>query len=106
MVILGVVLIDVVLEMMFFIVVILVGVVVVLIVVVWEVVVGGFVVVLVVVCDVVGDCVIGLMDCIGILLDWLDEIFIEVWDVFDFFEVSLGDLFFVLLIFFLLFVFL
>lgn len=55
MVILGVVLIDVVLEMMFFIVVILVGV-------VWEVVVGGFVVVLVVVCDVVGDCVIGLME--------------------------------------------
>lgn len=62
MVILGVVFIDVVLEMMFFIVVILVGVVVILIVVVWEVVVGGFVVVLVVFCDVVGDCVIGLME--------------------------------------------
>lgn len=55
MVILGVVLIDVVLERMFFIVVILVGV-------VWEVVVGGFVVVLIIVCDVVGDCVIGLME--------------------------------------------
>lgn len=54
----------------------------------------------------VGFVIFGVIDCIGILLDWLDEIFIEVWDKYGIFEVSLGVLFFVLKIFFLLFVFL